>query len=408
LFEQGDSNNKSGLSNVRVFDFAHTLSGSTCSVVLALMGAQVIKVEYKGRLESSMRVDRMRPWTTSRVSHVFIPTNVNKLGITLDLKYPEGLELAKRIVKISNVVTASFRPGVMDKLGMGYSVLREIKPDIIMISLSGHGGTGPEWSYRGYAGIYSSLGGLSELVGYADSPPTDTRSSADFRAGLYGALAILAALNHWQRTGEGQFIDFSQREANIPPVADAIMDYTMNRRNQSRTGNRDSAMAPHNCYRCRGEDRWISIAVGTEEEWKALCSVMGNPDWSKEAQFSDEDRRWQNQDELDKLIEAWTINYDRFELMEILQNAGVAAMPSFDSKDLCEDRHLKERNALSVVEHPELGKYHLLSPPWKLLATPPKVTKCFPALGEDNDYVFGELLGLSTQEITRLKKKGVI
>jgi benzylsuccinate CoA-transferase BbsF subunit len=324
------------------------------------------------------------------------------------MSYPEAVELAKRLTRISHVVSNSFKPGTMDKYGLGYSVLREIKPDIIVISLSGHGETGPERSYRGYAGIYSSLAGLSEMVGNADSPPTDTRSSADFRAGLYGALAILAALNHWQKTGEGQYIDFSQREANSAPVADAIMDYTMNRRNQSRTGNRDPVMAPHNCYRCQGQDRWISIAVGTEEEWKALCEVMGNPEWSKEARFSDEDGRWQNQDELDKLIGAWTVNYDNLELMKILQNAGVAAMPSFNSKDLCEDPHLKERNALSLVEHPELGRHYVLTPPWRLSVTPVKATKCFPAPGEDNAYVFGELLGLSSQEIARLEKKGVI
>ena len=401
---------KGPLAQVRILDFTHTLAGSASTVVLAAMGAEVIKVEHRKRIENqdSMRVDRMRPWLTSVIAPVFLATNYNKRGITLDMSHSEAIQLVKRLTKLSHVVSNSFRPGTMDKYGIGYSVLREIKPDIIMISLSGHGDTGPERSYRGYAGVYSSLAGLSELVGYADSPPTDTRSSADFRAGLYGAQAILAALNHWQRTGEGQYIDFSQREANTPPVADAIMDYTMNKRNQSRSGNRDPVMAPHNCYRCSGQDRWISIAVGMEKEWKALCDVMGNPEWSEEARFSDEDCRWQNQNELDKLIETWTINYDSFELMKMLQNVGVAAIPSFDSRDLCEDPHLKERNAFSVVEHPELGKHYVLSPPWRLSVTPVKATKCFPSPGEDNEYVFGELLGLSSQEIAALEEKGVI
>lgn len=398
--------NKSALAGVRVLDFTTAIAGSYLTAVLALMGAEVIKVEQRRRPDP-FRVDRQRPWMTSPSPQV-VACWVNTIGITLDLSYPEGLELAKRLVKISHVVAENRRPGAIDKLGMGYPVLREIKPDIIMISSSGHGGTGPERLYQGYAGLYSSLSGLSEMVGYPNSPPTDTRSSADFRAGLYGALAVLAALNHWQRTGEGQHIDFSHREANTTAVADVIMDYTMNKRNQTRSGNRDAVMAPHNCYRCRGEDRWISIAVGTDEEWRALCSVMGNPDWSKEERFSDQDCRWQNQEELDKLLEEWTINHDPFELMEILQKAGVAAMPSFSSKDLAEDRHLKGRNAYSVVEHPEQGKYYVLSPPWKLSATPPKATKCFPKVGEDNEYVFGQLLGLSPQEMANLEERGVI
>ena len=396
---------KSALSNVRVFAIAETLAGGIPQTVLALMGAEVIKVEYRRKIG---RADALRPWQFWMPAPL-VASGANKRAITLDLSYPEGLELARRLVKISNVVTTSVRPGVMDRLGLGYSELKKIKSDIIMFCSSGHGGTGPESSYRGYAGIYSVLSGLAELVGYEDSSPTDTRSSSDIRAGLYGAVAILAALNHWQRTGEGQVIDFSQREANTTPVADAIMDYTMNKRNQTRTGNRSAFMAPHNCYRCRGEDRWISIAVGTQEEWKALCGIMGNPDWSQEARFADENSRWQNQEELDKLVDAWTKDFESIELMGILQKAGVAAMPSFNSKDLCEDPHLKERNAFSIVEQPGSGKkYSLLSPVWRLSATPARVTRCFPEVGQDNEYVYGELLGLSPKEMADLAAKGVI
>jgi len=401
---------KGPLAEVRIFDFTQTLAGSTSTIVLAAMGAEVIKVEHRKRLDNkdSMRVDRMRPWMTNVVAPVFLSTNYNKLGITLDLTHPEAIGLAKRLTAVSHIVSNSFRPGVMDKYGLGYEDLKKIKQDIIAIALSGHGAKGPESSYRGYAGIYSSLGGLSELVGYPDSPPTDTRSSSDFRAGLYGAMAMLAALNHLERTREGQFIDYSQREANITAIADVIMDYTMNGRNQTRSGNRHPSMAPHNCYRCKGKDRWISIAAGNENEWKALCHAMGDPAWSKEERFSDEDRRWQNQDELDKLIETWTAGHDNLELMNLLQKAGIAAMPSFDSRDLYNDPHLKERKAFSVVEHPDLGKHYVLTPPWRLSVTPVEATKCFPAPGEDNEYVFGELLGLSSTEIAHLTEKGVI
>jgi len=401
---------KPPLDGIRVLDFTHTLSGSTCTVVLAAMGAEVLKVEHRARAErgESMRVDRMRPWTVSRVAHVFVSTNYNKRGITLDFTRPEAIAIIKKLVGLCQVVAESFPPGRMEKYGIGYKDLKEIKPDIVMISMSGHGSTGPESSYRGYAGIYAALAGLSELVGYSDSPPTDTRSSADFRAGLYGALSVLCALVYWQRTGKGQHIDFSQREANIMAVPDAIMDYTMNGRNQRRAGNRDSIMAPHNCYRCRGHDRWISIAVGNDEEWKALCKVMGDPEWAKDEKFSDPFLRWLNQEELDRLIETWTVNYDCLELMKILQEAGVAAMPSFNTKDLAEDPHLKERKAFSLLEHPKFGKYYVLSPPWRLSDTPVEATKCFPDIGEDNRYVLGELLGMSDEEIEELRERGVI
>jgi len=167
-------------------------------------------------------------------------------------------------------------------------------------------------------------------------------------------------------------------------------------------------MAPHNCYRCRGHDRWISIAVGNDEEWKALCKVMGDPEWAKDEKFSDPFLRWLNQEELDRLIETWTVNYDCLELMKILQEAGVAAMPSFNTKDLAEDPHLKERKAFSLLEHPKFGKYYVLSPPWRLSDTPVEATKCFPDIGEDNRYVLGELLGMSDEEIEELRERGVI
>jgi benzylsuccinate CoA-transferase BbsF subunit len=403
LIKQANST-KGALASVRVFSVAETLAGGMPQTVLALMGAEIIKVEYRRRID---RADALRPWQFWMPAPL-LASGVNKKAITLDVANPEGLELAKRLVQISQVVTSSMRPGVMNKLGLGYSALKEIKPDIIMFASSGHGEKGPERLYGGYAGIYSVLSGLAELVGYPDSPPTDTRSSADIRAGLYGAVAILAALNHWQKTGEGQYIDFSQREANITAVADSLMDYTMNKRNQTRTGNRSPVMAPHNCYHCRGEDRWISIAIGNDEEWQALCGAMKNPVFIKDSRFADQESRWQNQDELDRIISEWTQGFDSIELMGILQKAGVAAMPSFNSKDICEDPHLKARHAFASVANSKIGDYQILAPPWRLSETPPLPKRGFPEIGEDNEYVFGTLLGLSSCEIADLAAKGVI
>ena len=185
------------------------------------------------------------------------------------------------------------------------------------------------------------------------------------------------------------------------------MDYTMNRRIQSRKGNQDDFMAPHNCYPCKGRDRWISIAIATKVEWEAFCDAIGNPVWTKEKRFSDMYTRWENQDELDKLIGERTINYTDYEVMEILQKFGVAAVPSFSNEELFKDIHIKERGAFVEVMDPELGKRFELGVPWKLSATPIKVTPVALS-GEHNEYVFGELLGMSTEEIATLMEKEII
>ena len=182
----------------------------------------------------------------------------------------------------------------------------------------------------------------------------------------------------------------------------------MNGRVQSRDGNRDEIMAPHNCYRCLGEDRWISIAVSTEEEWQALCQVMGKPDWSRELRFSDAYNRWQNQEELDKLLESWTLNYTNYDLMHMLQKVGVAAVPSFASEDLFTDPHLAEREFSQVFERPKTGNYMIIAPPWKLSSTPARIVRDAPSIGEHNDYVFGKLLGMSQEEIAKLQEEGVL
>jgi len=295
----------------------------------------------------------------------------------------------------------------MDKLGLGYPALKEVKPDIIMLSASSHGATGPESRYSGFAVTMGPLSGLSHVTGYPGGPPTILRNSVDSRIGNAAAFAILVALNYRQETGKGQFIDLSGREALSCSMGEVIMDYTMSGRVQSRNGNRDDVMAPHNCYRCKGEDKWVSIAVSNDEEWEALCQTIGNPKWTKEERFCAQFSRWQNQDELDGLIEEWTITHTNYEVMEILQRAGVAAVVSFSNEDLFNDPHCREREYLVTVQHPEVGQLYALAPPWKLSVTPGRVTGPSPVLGEHNEHVFGELLGMSQDEIARLVDEGV-
>ena len=398
------------LTGVRVIDFSWAYAGPYATEFLALMGAEVIKIESRKRPCITRRQPNPitgQPYDIDDCPY-FKDLNMNKLGVALNLSQPKATELAKRLVGISDVVVESFTPGVMSRLGLGYEVLSSVNPSIVVLSTSSNGTTGPEARYAGYAPMFNATSGLGELTGYPDGPPTVLRITIDNVVAHFNAVAILAALIYRQETGEGQYIDVSSQEAVACLIGDSIMDYTMNGRVQSRDGNRDEIMAPHNCYRCLGEDRWISIAISTEEEWQSLCQVMRNPDWSKEVRFSDAYNRWQNQEELDRLLESWTVNHSNYNLMHMLQGVGVAAVPSFTSEDLFTDPHLAEREFSQLIDRPRLGKYMIIAPPWKLSATPARIVQDAPSIGEHNEYVFGELLGMSQEEIIELQEKGVL
>ena len=398
------------LAGVRVIDFSMGAAGPWSADLLAWMGAEVIKVE-SSRHPEIMRIIldpvTRQPQSPNR-SLLFETVNSNKLGVTLDLTHPEAIELAKRLVATSDVVVESFSPGVMDNFGLGYQELRAINPSLIMLSCSAAGATGPESHSLGLAPLFSAMGGLGHMTGYIDGPPSEIRFTIDMMVALTNAVALLAALNHRQQTGQGQHIDLSSREAMTCLIGDSLLDYTMNGRVQSRNGNLDDIMAPHNCYRCRGEDNWVSIAVGNQEEWLALCRAMGRPELAQDKRFADTISRWENQDELDLLVEQWTLNYTNYDVMHMLQSVGVAAVPSFNAENLFTDPHLAEQDFTQVVEHPELGALVMLKPPWELSQTPARIVHHSPLFGEHNGYVLGELLGLSEQKLEYLVRQEVV
>jgi benzylsuccinate CoA-transferase BbsF subunit len=338
----------------------------------------------------------------------FETVNSNKLGVTLDLTNPEAREMAKRLVAVADVVVESFSPGTMDKYGLGYPELRAINPSLIMVSCSAAGAIGPESHSLGLAPLFSAMGGLGHMTGYKDGPPSEIRFTIDMMVALHIAVPVLAALNHRQQTGQGQHIDLSSREAMTCLVGDSLLDYTINGRVQSRSGNLDDIMAPHNCYRCRGEDSWVSIAIGNQEEWLALCKAMDRPELAQDKRFADIISRWENQEELDRLVEQWTSKYTNYEVMSLLQSVGVAAVPSFDAENLFTDPHLAEQDFTQVVEHPEMGALVELKPPWELTETPARIVRHSPLFGEHNDYVLGDLLGMSKQKLEDLARRGVV
>ena len=260
------------LQGVRVADFTWLWAGAYATGLLALLGAEVIKIESMNRVDQTrtMTFTLGKAFEGVEQSAVFNTINLNKLSVKLNLKRPEAVELAKRIVQISDVAAENMRPGAMDSLGLGYDVLKSLKPDIIMLSSSAFGSKGPYRTYGGYAPGFACGSGLANLTGYADDTPNPMTGSTDLMAAITGAFAIVAALNYKQQTGRGQHIDLSSVESQAALAGDALMEYLLNGRVQHRQGNHDKIMAPHNCYRCRGEDKWVSIAVLTPEEWSAL------------------------------------------------------------------------------------------------------------------------------------------
>jgi len=406
-------NRRGPLSGVRVADFSVHAAGPFAGVMLAELGAEVIKIESAARLDITRRPHAMYGKPPSSFEQV----NANKLYVTLNLKEPRAVELALELVSISDLVLENFRPGVMDRLGLGYPKLREVKPDIIIVSLSANGQTGPESRYAGYAPMFAALGGLGHLTGYPDGPPVELRHAMDHTGGMMAAFCAVAALcakSLLSSKGQegfpllGQHVDVSVRDIATSFMGPALLDYAMNQREAFRQGNRDDAMSPHGVYRCHGDEAWVSIAIGSEEEWLGLVRALGDPAWARDDKFGDAYQRWLNQDELDRHLEAWTGPLTPQEVTRRLQQAGVAAFPSLSADQLMSDPHLLARDAFPTIEHPEKGRQRAVAPPWRFSQTPAWVDQWTPDLGEHNIEVFHGLLGLGLEEIKALEEARVI
>jgi benzylsuccinate CoA-transferase BbsF subunit len=398
------------LKGVRVTEFTSAWAGPHATCLLGFLGAEIIKVESRRRIDHARVISLTTgsDFSNPNKSTVFNSLNLNKQSVCLNLTQPKAVEIAKQLVAKSDVVMENMRPGVMGRLGLGYRVLCEVKPDIIYLSSSSCGQTGPHRKHVGYAPNFASAAGLSFVTGYPDWPPSVLSGAIDLRSATTAAFAILAALLCRQRTGEGQYIDLASQETIVMLNSNPMMDYLMNRRVQTRRGNRNDRMAPHNCYRCSGEDNWISIAVENDQEWRALCSAMGMPELAEDERFARAETRRNHQEELDRIIGEWTDTRDCYELMHELQSAGVAAAPSLSNEALFEDPHLRERGTFVQVDHPFLEKDWVVSPPWRLSETPASIRRHAPSLGEHSQQIFEQLLGMSPEEIESLKEEQVI
>lgn len=406
------------LEGYRVLDFGTAWAGPQVGQILGDLGAEVIKIESRKRIDGA-RLGRPivgddiaggdeGKWPD--MQPVFHGLNRNKLSFTVDAKHPEGLDLIKQLVKISDVVSNNFSPGAMPRLGLDYEHLKKIKPDIISISLTAAGESGPAKDALLYAPSIVSLGGLESLIGYyGGSTPMQIMSAyGDANSSIHGAFAVLTALWYREISGEGQHIELSESEGVTSLLGEAIMEYSMNGRSMSYQGNRHTAMSPHGNYTCKGHDKWISIAIKTDEEWRSFCQVINKLDWIEDSRFADRYCRLVNREELDKLVSAVTMNYETYELTEILQKVNVAATPVMNIEDQYIDPHYREKQTYVEIDHPLIGLEILPGVPFRLSKTPGEIRRPAPSLGENNQYVLSELLHLTPAKIEELTSQKII
>ncbi len=419
------------LHGVRILDFTWFLASAGGTRFLSAFGAESIKVELKSHPDTRMaamapvggRAARDRATgplpgvTDPDMGGQFNNKNPGKRGISLNVRHPKGLEIARRLVAMSDVVAEGFSPGVLDSWGLGWDALRAIKPDIIYVQQSGMGARGTYGRFRTVGPIANSFSGLSEMSGLPEpAPPAGWGYSYLDWMGAYSfALAILTALFHRARTGEGQWVDASQSEAGLFISGTTILDWSANGRIWSRYGNRSpyKPAAPHGAYPCAGDDRWLTIACFTEGQWRALIEVAGRPAWAGDPRFENLAERLKHQDALDALVGAWTRTRDAYEAMVALQRAGVAAGVCQTAGDRCDrDPQLAALAWLTEVTGTKIGRWPIAEVPVRMSASPAhiggRLDRGAPCYGEDNEYVYGELLGMSPQEIKGLAEEGVI
>ena len=328
--------------------------------------------------------------------------------ISLNFKQPEAVELFKKLVAWADVVAEGFPAGVMDKQGLDYEGLRKVNPEIIMFRTCGYGHTGPMADQPGFGSILTAVTMMDTIVGYPDRPPVPPSTYyTDQLSPMYGALSIIAALDYRRRTGKGQYIDHSQVEAGLNYMTPLILDYQANGRELELKGNRSDYAAPHGIYRCQGDDRWVAIAVMSDEEWQSFAKVIGNPEWAKDDKYATAAGRVENADELDRHVEEWTARHAPEFVQQVLQGAGVGAGVVNNAKDIDEDPQLNHYNFYREMDHPYVGKLRYYHPaPITLSAAETEVTRPV-LLGEHTDEICKEILGLSHDDIDKLRKKGV-
>jgi crotonobetainyl-CoA:carnitine CoA-transferase CaiB-like acyl-CoA transferase len=430
------TNNKLPLEGIRVIEMSVAWSTPWTATMLGEMGAEVIRcesVQYAPRIVRHGGIPKppkeflprlgylgkgypelepgAKPWNRYGMFNALYR---NRLSMTADVSRPKGLEIFYKLIAVSDVFIENNSPGAMEKLGISWDKIHKVNPKLVYVRASGYGFSGPYRDYSAYGMTLECTAGHSALRWYDNKDMAHQTHSylADASGGAVVYYAALLGLRRRRKTGEGTMVEIGLAENFISHMAYYAMDYSMNGRLHEAIGNRDP-WAVQGCYMCKGirpkpdavkttgEDHWVAITVNDNGEWNGLCRAMGNPAWTTDEKFADQLNRMKNHDELDKLIEAWTSQHDKHEVMRLLQNEGVPAGAVLNSEDVMNDPHLKERGWAVMLHHPEAGTHKYSGPVWKMTKTPGKVFPA-PCLGQDNEYVYKKILGVSDEEYSKL------
>ena len=397
------------LQGIRVLDFTFAIAGPVLTQVLGENGAEVIKVESEARQQRGRAREGLDPKVILQQRVTFADVNRNKRSVTVNMGTEEGREVIRRLIPMCDVVVENFSPRVMERWGLGYEELKALRKDVIMARLPAFGLSGFQRDYLGMASVAMSITGAYHLWSYPDDPEPAGPPvwTPDYLSAAMGSVAVMAALRHRDRTGEGQLIELAQTEAMAAILGTEYLDYFVNGAVATPMGNRHEWKAPHGVYRCKGHDAWCVIAVGSEEEWGGLCRVLGYPDWCRDARFAEMGGRHANQEELDRRLEEWTRERTPEAVMHALQDAGVPAGVVQDGERVFNDVHLRSRGLFTGISEPETGPIEYPGPFVRLSETPSRSERCH-SFGEDNDYVFGGLLKMPEEEVRRLRTEGVL
>ncbi|MDR5781100.1 CoA transferase [Caballeronia sp. LZ065] len=391
------------LAGVRIADFTIHAAGPFCTHLLTQLGAESIKIESRARPDAFRKphavYGRLAAATFDQVSS-------NKLSVRLNLKHPEAVALAMRLVSICEVTAESFRPGVMQRLGLDFETLRAHKPDIVMLSLSSCGQSGPDSHFAGYAPLFGAWGGLGWMSGYTDGPPVEMRHVMDHSAGMHAALATIAALHQQRMTGRAQHVDLAAREVASAMIGDALVLASAGHA-PDRPGNGDAAMVPHGVFATNAHDRWLSLAVRDDSEWRSLVGIVGPS--LDDPSFASLSGRRQHIDVLETRLSAWLATRDAEDTAQRLQAAGIPAHVSWNMEDIAGDPHLRARGSVVEVSNDSIPPRPAVGAPGRFSKTGEVgIRTLTPGLGQDEAYVFGELLGLSSQQRADLETREII
>ena len=417
------------LKNIRVVDLSRVFAMPFAGANLADLGAEVIKIDtcQAQFMETTRTITGPFPdnqpgelWWEQ--GGTFQTLNRGKRSLTLDLRSEEAQGIVKELVSVSDIVLENFTPRVMARFGLDYASLQAVKPDLIMISNTGYGHSGPWSNFGAMASALEPTHGTGAYMGYMDDdgsgalqpgsvPNKVGNSYTDFLATWTALVSVMAALLHRAKTGRGTWVDLAMYQNGASFIGEGLLAYAFNGERVRRIGNRHEAMAPHGCYPCRGEDQWVTIAVRDDDDWLAFCGAVGAPGLAGESRFSTVAERLRRQDDLDDIVSSWTRERTPYEVMETLQGAGVPAGPVLTARQTLADTHFRERGFFEKVSHPVetgLGAKEYIGRGWKFSGSKAEIGGAAPLLGEANDYALREILGLTAERVDALAEQEVI